>query len=58
MSDIDKSVVADLCEGLPEDVQIIVKAAYWQGCVDGLEAAKSNKHKIERQEDNVIFLKS
>ncbi len=57
MSDIDKSIVLELCEGQPQEIQNIIKVAYWQGCTDGLNAAKTKEHKISRREDNVIYLK-
>ena len=53
-------VVKDLCEGETEVVQTKIKAAYWTGCYDGMAMVhemNSSKNKIDRQEDNVIFLK-
>jgi len=54
---MDKNIVQELCEGLSEETQIKIKSAYWQGCCDGLDAAKSPEHKIDFQQDNVVFLK-
>ena len=53
-------VVKDLCEGENETVQKKIKAAYWTGCSDGMVAIQlmnSSKSKIDRVEDNVVFLK-
>ncbi len=57
MSDIDKSIVLELCKGLPEEIQNKIKVAYWQGCSDGINVAKTKEHKISRREDNVVYLK-
>ena len=55
MSDI--YFVKNLCDGLPENMQMKIKAAYWQGCNDGIDYAKTVENKIDHQEDNVVYLK-
>ena len=50
--------IEDLCKGQPEHVQQKIKAAYWIGCAEGLVLAKSPERKIERKEDNVVYLRS
>ena len=53
-------VLKDLCKDENEVVQTKIKAAYWTGCYDGMvmmREMKSSKNQIDRQEDNVIFLK-
>jgi len=53
----DPNFVKNLCDGLPEKLQMKIKAAYWQGCNDGIEYSKAFGNKIDRQEDNVVYLK-
>jgi len=45
-----------LCKGQPEDIQRKIKGAYWQGLNEGMAFANSTESKIERKEDNVVFL--
>ena len=51
------NLLEQLCKDQPEEIQHKIKAAYWQGCVDGMEDANSPDSKIERQEGNVVYLK-
>lgn len=53
----DPTFVKDLCDGFPKEIQTKIKAAYWQGCNDGIEYAKAFENKVDRQEDNVVYLK-
>jgi hypothetical protein len=51
------NVIEELCKGQPEHIQQKIKAAYWQGCVEGMSLANSPEAKIERQEGNVVYLR-
>jgi len=57
MLDKDKNIVLELCKGQSQEVQNKIKAAYWHGCVDGLKDAKTTEDKVERRENNVVYLK-
>ncbi len=52
------NLLEKLCKDEPHDVQIKIKAAYWQGCSEGILFGQSPASKIERQEDNVVYLRS
>lgn len=47
----------DLCKDQPEHIEQKIRAAYWLGCAEGLMLAKQPKRKIERTEDNVVYLR-
>ena len=51
------TLIRDLCEGQPQKIQHKIKAAYWQGCNEGMALAKSTDYKVDRKEGNVVFLK-
>lgn len=51
------NLLEELCKGQPENIQTRIKAAYWQGCAEGLVATRSTDSKIERKEDNVVYLR-
>ena len=55
MSD-DINIIQTLCEGQPEHIQRLIKAAYYKGCSDGMELV-NNPVKIEKKEGNVVFLR-
>ena len=52
------TLLEELCKGQSENIQTKIKAAYWQGCAEGLAAAHSPAAKIERKEDNVVYLRN
>ncbi|MHA2403455.1 MAG: hypothetical protein ACXADH_10735 [Candidatus Kariarchaeaceae archaeon] len=51
------NLIEELCKDQPEGIQTMIKAAYWQGCADGVVAANSKEAKVERIEDNVVYLR-
>lgn len=51
------NLIEELCQDKSEDVQIKIKAAYWHGCAEGISFSKKSDRKIERKENNVIFLR-
>ena len=51
------NLVKELCEGMPEEIQKKIKAAYWYGCSEGISVASAPDAKIERQEDNIVYLR-
>ncbi len=52
------TLLEELCKGQSENIQKTIKAAYWQGCAEGLAAGRSPAAKIERKEDNIIYLRN
>ena len=52
------TLLEELCKGQPENIQTKIKAAYWQGCAEGLVAGRSPAAKIERKEDNIVYLRT
>ena len=57
MKSKDKNIVLDLCKGQSQEIQNLIKVAYWHGCSDGIVAAKNPKNRVIRREDNVLYLK-
>ena len=57
MHNKDENIVLKLCKGQSQEVQKIIKVAYWSGCSDGINAAKPTEDKVERRENNVTYLK-
>lgn len=51
------NLVEELCKDQPENIQRKIKAAYWHGCSEGILFAKTPDSKIERKEDNVVYLR-
>jgi len=51
------NLIEELCKGQPENIQMKIKAAYWQGCAEGVAVANSPDVKIERKEDNIVYLR-
>ncbi len=52
------NLLEKLCKDEPHDVQIKIKAAYWQGCSEGILFAQSPDSKIDRKVDNVVYLRN
>ena len=57
MRDKDENIVLELCKGQSQKVQTLIKVAYWRGCSDGINTAKPTEDKVERRENNVVYLK-
>lgn len=55
---MDSPYITELCEGMDEDACNRIKAAYWQGCIDGIKAALDGdiKEKISHIEGNIVYL--
>jgi len=49
-------IIKTLCDGQPEHIQRLIKAAYYKGCADGMDVA-NNPVNIEKKEGNVVFLR-
>lgn len=52
-----KNILEELCKDEPHNVQMKIKAAYWQGCSEGILFSKSPDSKIKRKEDNIVYLR-
>lgn len=52
------NLIEELCKDLPESTQRKIKAAYWQGCSDGILFSESTDSKIDRREDNIVYLRN